>query len=252
VVIGALYPSAQDRFLAEVGALVGPDGQNVIRTVIANASDKPDLRQAAGWIGALILLAAASAVFAQLQSALNRIWGMQNKRYSGIKGFLRRRIFSAGVLLAALFLTAVSFVAQAVLNLLPSSDAMLMKPIWWSVSILLYATLFTMLYRWLPDGRVPWWTAFRGGLITTFMFMLGRALIGIYLSHSDTAGAFGPAGALIVTVLWLYYSTLVFLLSAELLFSVAQQRHWRWAQVAAGTDMGDVGKNAQKELREKK
>jgi len=236
VFIGALYPSAQDRFVAEIGGLVGHDGQKVIQTIIQNASDKPDLRSAAGWIGAILLLVSASAVFGQLQTALNTVWGMTSKKISGWKGFLRRRLFSAGVLLAVLFLTLVSFVAQALLNLIYSSDAVALKAVWWTFSVLLYACLFATLYRWLPDGRVPWTTAFRGGLITTALFIVGRALIGLYLSKSNTAGAYGPAGALIVVLLWVYYSAMVFLLSAQLLHSVALHQHWRWA------DKGDIGR----------
>jgi membrane protein len=238
VFIGALYPSAQDRFIYEIGALVGHDGQKVIQTIIQNASDKPDLRQAAGWIGAIMLLVTASAVFGQLQTALNRVWRMTDKKIHGIRGFLRRRLFSAGVLLAVLFLTLVSFVAQAMLNLIASSEAIALKAVWWTFSVFLYATLFSMLYRWLPDGRVPWTTAFRGGLITTFMFIVGRSLIGMYLSSSDSAGAYGPAGALIVILLWVYYSAMVFLLAAQILYSVAMHRHWRWAEV------GDIGHDA--------
>jgi membrane protein len=248
VFIGALYPSAQDRFVYEVGALVGSDGQKVIQTIIQNASDKPDLRQAAGWIAVIVLVITSSAVFAQLQTALNRVWGMTNKSYSGVRGFLRRRLFSAGVLLAVLFLTLVSFVAQALLNLVASSEAFALKSLWWMFSVLLYACLFTTLYRWLPDGRVPWGTAFRGGLMTTAMFMVGRALIGLYLSSSDTAGAYGPAGALIVILLWVFYSTLVFLLSAELLYSVAHQRQWRWAKI----ESGDIGADKRSRAPRKK
>jgi membrane protein len=240
VLIGTLYPSAQDRFVADVGALTGPQGAKVIRTIVDNASTHPDLGKLAGWIAVVVLLFSASAVFGQLQMALNRVWDMTTASTGGIKTFIRRRVFSAGVLLAVLFLTLVSFVAQALLNLVADSEAILLKTTWWAISVLIYAALFSTLYRWLPDGRVPWWTAFRGGLITTFLFMIGRALIGLYLAHSHTAGAYGPAGALIVLLLWLYYSTLVFLLSAELLYSIARYRDWSWAE------MGHIGTDARK------
>ncbi len=233
VLMGALYPSAQDRFISEVGALVGGDGQKVIAAIVDSASKRPDLRQMAGWIGAAVLVFSASAVFAQLQSALNRIWDMQNRAWSGWRGFLRRRVFSAGVLLAVLFLTIVSFLAQAAINLFGSSEALILKALLWSISFLLYAALFSMLYRWLPDGRVPWSTAFRGGMMTTLMFIIGRALIGLYLGHTDTAGAFGPAGALLAWLLWAFYSSLVFLLSAELLYNIARKRQWHWAAASA-------------------
>jgi membrane protein len=233
VVIGALYPAAQERFLADVGALVGAQGQDVIRAIVDSASERPDLGRMAGWIGAAVLLFGASAVFAQLQFALNRIWGMKNAESKGVLGWLRRRLLSAGVLLSVLFLTIVSFVAQAALNFiaLPAAFA----AVTWVITFLLYAVLFATLYHWLPDGHVPWSTAFRGGLMTTALFMVGRALIGLYLEKSDAAGAFGPAGAVIVWLLWAFYSALIFLFSAELLYALSRQRHWRWAE------SGDIG-----------
>ena len=63
------------------------------------------------------------------------------------------------------------------------------------------------------------------------------ALIGLYLEKSDAAGAFGPAGAVIVWLLWAVYSALIFLFSAELLYAISRQRHWRWAE------SGDIGAN---------
>jgi membrane protein len=232
-VIAALYPSAQERFLAEIGGLVGPQGAQVIRSIVESASERPDLSRLAGWVGGGVLLFGASAVFAQLQLALNRIWGMKSADVKGVLGWLRRRLLSAGVLLAVLFLTIVSFLAQAVLNFvtIPAAFAALA----WVVTFLLYAVLFATLYHWLPDGRVPWGTAFRGGLMTTALFMVGRALIGLYLERSDTAGAFGPAGAVIVWLLWAFYSAVIFLISAELLYAISRHRHWRWAET------GDIG-----------
>lgn len=239
VVLGALYPDAQDKFIASVAALVGRQGQQFIRAIVASANARPDLRQLAGWLGTALLLFGASAVFAQLQLSLDRVWGLQNKAYQGLTGWLHRRLLSAGVLLAVLFLTLVSFVAQAALNMLWLPQAVLVKALWWAASFLLYALLFMALYHWLPDGRVPWWTAFRGGLLTTALFMLGRAAIGLYLSRSNAAGAFGPAGAVVAWLLWAFYSALVFLLSAELLFSIARHRGWRWAE---GGDLAVVAR----------
>lgn len=229
VVIGMLYPSAQEKFIDEVGALVGAEGKNMIRTIVESAAERPDLRQFAGWVGVLVLLFGASAVFAQMQDALNRIWDVQSRALTGLRGFLRRRLLSAGVLLAILFLTIVSFVVQALINLVGSAEETLLKVLWWGLSLLVYGMLFTLLYRYLPDRHIPWGTAWRGGLMTTALFLLGRALIGLYLGHTDTAGAFGSAGALVVWLLWSFYSALVFLLSAELLYSLARRRGWRWA-----------------------
>lgn len=225
-VIGGVYPSAQARFIHEIGALVGPQGQGAIQAIVDSASTHPDLRQWAGWIAVVVLLFGATGVFAQLQTSLNRIWDMQS--LSGLRGFLRRRLLSAGVLLSLLFLTIVSFLVQALLALTPWAGTAALRLVWSAAVFVLYSLLFAALYRWLPDRRIPWWTALRGGAITTLLFSLGRALLGLYLAHSNAAGAFGPAGALIVWLVWAYYSGIVFLFSAELVNSLAHRAHWDW------------------------
>lgn len=235
VLIGALYPSAQERFIANVGALVGGEGAAVVRAIVSSSRERPDLRHLAGWIGVGVLLFGASAVFAQMKLALNRIWSLKNPSYTGPLGWLRRRVMSAGVLLAVLFLTMVSFLLQALINMVELPAAGLLAAVGWIVTFALYAVLFTTLYRWLPDGRVPWSTALRGGLITTALFLAGRGVIGIYLKESDTAGAFGPAGAVVVWLLWAFYTALIFLFAAELLYALAKVRGWRWAEA------GDIG-----------
>ena len=84
-ILGALYPAAQERFIDDVGALVGSDGRQMIRTIVESAADKPDLRKLAGWVGVVVLLGSASAVFAQMQEALNRIWDAQSQALSGLR-----------------------------------------------------------------------------------------------------------------------------------------------------------------------
>jgi membrane protein len=227
-VLGAMYPASQEKFVAEVGALVGTAGEQVIRTIVESAAARPDLRHAAGWIGVALLAFGATTVFAQLQYSLNRIWDMQDRGLSGLWGFVRRRVLSVGVLLALLFLTMISFLVQTAVNSVPMFEAGFLQVVWWMASFGLYTALFAGLYRWLPDRRIPWLTATRGALITAAMFLAGRKLIGVYLGHSQAAGAFGPAGAVVIWLLWAYYTAMTFLFSAELLQALARHRRWGW------------------------
>jgi membrane protein len=227
-VIGTMVPSAQEKFIAEAAGLVGAQGEGVIRSIVESARDQPDLRHAAGWVGIGVLLFGATAVFGQLQFSLNRIWDLENRALKGLAGFIRRRVLSIGLLASVLFLTIVSFLMQAAFNAVPWFQQGPLAIVWFAVSFLLYSALFSALYRWLPDRRIPWLTAIRGGLLTAVLFQVGRYLIGIYLGHSTAAGAFGPAGALVVWLIWAYYSALIFLVSAEILFELAHHRGWEW------------------------
>ena len=54
-----------------------------------------------------------------------------------------------------------------------------------------------------------------GALTTAVLFSVGQIAIGLYLTRSAIASAYGAAGALVVLLLWLYYSAQIFLLGTE-------------------------------------
>ena len=212
-IVGSLHPGSQDAIVSSFSALVGGGGKDLVEQINNEAAAKPDWRQFAGWLSAAILVLSASAVFAQLQNAMNRIWQLENNLGSGLRHFLRRRLFSAGLLLALLFLTIIAQFVQTYVQLvpLPRSGAIISS---WLLTTLVYVGLFSALYRWLPDSRVPWWTVLRGGFVTAILFQIGRWLIVVYLAKTEPGAAFGPASALVVWLLWSFYAALVFLASA--------------------------------------
>jgi membrane protein len=54
-----------------------------------------------------------------------------------------------------------------------------------------------------------------GAVVTAILFTIGKSLIGWYIGSSAVASSFGAASALIVLLLWVYYSAQIFLLGAE-------------------------------------
>ena len=47
------------------------------------------------------------------------------------------------------------------------------------------------------------------------MFTAGKTLIGLYIGRTGVASGFGAAGAVIIVLVWVYYSAQIFLLGAE-------------------------------------
>lgn len=54
-----------------------------------------------------------------------------------------------------------------------------------------------------------------GAVFTSVFFTIGKFLIGLYLGTSSVSSGFGAAGALILILVWVYYSTTIFLFGAE-------------------------------------
>jgi membrane protein len=83
------------------------------------------------------------------------------------------------------------------------------------LSLAVVTVLVAMLYKWLPNAAIAWRDVWIGALTTAVLFSVGQIAIGFYLGRSAIASAYGAAGALVVLLLWLYYSAQIFLLGAE-------------------------------------
>ena len=83
------------------------------------------------------------------------------------------------------------------------------------VSFLLIAVLFAAIYKVLPDRPIQWRDVVVGSAVTSLLFTGGKSLIGWYIGSSAMTSTYGAAGALLVILLWVYYSAQIFLLGAE-------------------------------------
>ena len=151
----------------------------------------------------------ATAVFAQLQDVLNRIFRTDATRLSGMVAWLRKRVFSLGLVFAMGFLLLVSMTVSTALQLAFSRFE-------WVLPALLNAAtwvIYTLVVRAdvsLPAGpRVGWKRAMVGGAVTAVLFVLGRNAIGWYLDRSDPGSAYGSMGALLLALVWIYYASLI-------------------------------------------
>jgi membrane protein len=167
-------------------------------------------------IGFLALLFAASGLFAQLQYALNAIWGVPPPAQRGILAIITSRLLAfvmvigLGLLLVVMTVSSVILSTfSTVLNLahpLPAVDL---------VVVLGLATLvFALIYKLLPDVDVAWRDVWPGALVTAFLFGVARWLLAFFLANANLGSAFDAAGALAVILISIYYLALIFLFGA--------------------------------------
>jgi membrane protein len=175
----------------------------------------------AGGVGLVTLIIGATTVLTEVQYDLDMIWHAPPRRSSGMMAALWSRLLSFGLVVCIGFLflaslvvsTALSALAAHGIAVLPGSPVVLTTAhvLAWGVML---TSGFALLYKWLPNIRLAWHDVLAGAFVTTVLFSIGRLLIGIYLTHT-TASMHGAAGALIILLLWFYYSAQVFLLGAE-------------------------------------
>ena len=218
---GALY--------GQLSQLVGADGAQAIQGILSNSSNMTG-GLVSLLVGILTLLIGATTVFAELQSDIDRIWKVQPPRGAGLLRYLRQRLMSFGVILGVGFLLMVSLVVSAVIAALGSlweqwliGTEILLQLLNFAVGFAMITALFAMIYKLLPSVPIAWSDVWIGAAVTSMLFGLGKALIGLYIGKAAIASSFGAAGTLVVVIVWVYYSAQIFLLGAEFTYEYAQR-----------------------------
>jgi membrane protein len=212
--------AARGALLEEISSLMGRQGGEAIQTMIASAHQQNQ----GGWAGAvglITLVVTASGVFSELQASLNAIWRAK-PRLGTVSRLVRARLASLGLVMTLGFLLLVSLVVSTALSaigpwlagLFPGGQVV-MHVVSFLVSLSLIALLFALIYKVLPDTSLAWRDVTAGAIATAVLVNIGKFLIGLYLGSSSVASSFGAAGAFALLLLWIYYSSQIFLIGAE-------------------------------------
>ena len=214
--------TATDRIVGEMEQMIGAQGANAVRQVIESSRGFGKGIWAMG-VGIVTLVLGATAVFGELQSALNQIWDVKAKPDRGvIMSFMVDRIRSFSIAIGVGFLLLVTLVISALISGLQNYMNNWLPGIPWVwqmanavSSFFVVAILFAMIYKFLPDVVISWRNVWIGAAVTALLFTAGKYAIGIYLGRTATASAFGAAGSLVVLLFWVYYSALISFFGAE-------------------------------------
>ena len=222
-IAGAVFgaDAVRGRIVRQFGGLMGKEQAELVQIVLQKAQQEKT-GGLATVVGIVTLVFGATAVFAQLQASLNRIWEVKPKEGHFLQDFIRKRLLSFAIVVAIGFVLLVSLVVSAGVEALQNyvaarfaGDAVWLE---WANALLsfaLFALLFAMIYRILPDARIPWRDVGLGAVVTSILFVVGKWAIGLYLGRTAVTSAFGAAGSIIVLLLWVYYASFIVLLGAE-------------------------------------
>lgn len=204
----------------QLTSLFGKSTADVLLEAMKSSQDSEGLF--ATVVSVVSLIIGATTVFAALESALEQIWGSRSLAPTGIKGWIRSRLLSFGVILAVGFLLLVSLTLSTALAGLRTVIAerftglvVIAGALDLVVSTALVTGLIALIYRYMPARRLPWRPVLWGALVTAILFYIGRWVISLYLGRSTQPSAFGAAASFAALLLWLYYSAQIFLFGAE-------------------------------------
>jgi membrane protein len=222
--------AAEGALFGELTKLVGPESAGAVQAMLRSASSTRS-GIIATVVGIGTLIAAATAVFSELQAALNLIWKVPAAGNLGVAHFLKSRFLSLCVILVIGFLLLVSLVSSTALmafsdylgRTLPNFSIIL-YPLHHALSFGFTTVFFAVIFKILPDYPVEWQDVWLGAAMTSLLFSVGKHLISLYIGSGNMASSYGAASALIMVFVWVYYSAQIFLLGAEFAKAHGDQR----------------------------
>jgi membrane protein len=174
-------------------------------------------------IGAITLLIGATTVFLEIQDSINMIWKVKVKPELGWAKLIRGRLLSSTLIVTVGFLMMVSLIVNGALMALsdmlthffPVITVVIFNILGIVLSFIITAMLFGVIYKVLPDVKVGWRDVGSGAIFTAVLFTIGRLGMSVYLEKSGAGSPYGAAGALIVILLWIYYTAAILYFGAE-------------------------------------
>ena len=213
---------------ASIKDMLGDTGAKAVQAMLADAG-RPREGMLATLLGIGTLLFAAIGVVIQLKDALNTVWEVGELPGHGVWHFIRSYVASLAAVLALGFLLLVSLVVTAVLASIGKFAVPYMQE--WGlhlvsilVSLSVISLLFAMMFKWLPDAEVDWYDVWLGAIVTAVLFEIGKTAIGFFIGKQGLDSTYGAAASIIVVLHWVYYTSQIILMGAEVTRAFAMHR----------------------------
>jgi membrane protein len=212
----------QNKLFGELNGLLGTSAAAQVQEIVKNITFSGKTKFAL--VASIItLVIGATSVFIEIQDSLNMIWKLKAKPKKGWVAFLKNRLLSSSLIISLGFLMIVTLLVngaiEALMDVLQrkfnSIAEILMYVINLIITFVVITILFGIIFKFLPDAKIKWKHVKTGAIFTAILFMTGRYLIGLYIRQTATESTYGAAGAVVVLLVWIYYSAVILYIGAE-------------------------------------
>lgn len=217
--LGMVFPRrvVGRNMLQHLAGIIGTGTVNDLRVTLRNVRHLATTWYfAAG--GFLFLIFVSTTLFAVIKDSLNQVWNVEVKPKPGFMIVMKQRAQSFAIILLAGLLFMLVLLAESAQALLgkyftelfgsgPVSPQYVISQV---ISLIVVSMWFTVVFRFLPDGKPHWKVAITGGLFTGVLFTGGKLLLGFLLSYSNMQTIYGASTYMALLLLFVFYSAFMF------------------------------------------
>lgn len=197
-----------------------------VRGLIAN-------RRVFGWLGIILLIWSAEFVILAIKDAMNHIFGETQKL-----GFIKTRLLvwvvfliwcavfliSIGLPVAAEILSRFKIVALGIDISYYVAKSITFK---YFLPIVIMIIAVAFIFKIMVGKNIKARHAILGSVIFSVLWEAAKHLFALYLTHFGSFNRmYGSLGAIMIMLLWIFYSAVILLFSAEFIASVKTPRKY--------------------------
>lgn len=209
------------RLFDRLGYILDDDSTGLIRQVLRNIRGV-DHQWYATLISFVFFLFVATTLFNVIKNSMDQIWSIGKKERVGFMFTMKLRARSMIIILLAGILLLVGFLADIIQDFIgtylntaaPTFGKFFLTALNQLLFIAIVMTWFTVLFRFLTNGRPTWVTALRGGILTAILFAIGKYILRILLPLSGIGNIYGTSGSIVLIMLFVFYSSFIFYFGA--------------------------------------
>jgi membrane protein len=214
--------AAEGKIFHQINEFIGNTAAAQIQEILKNIQLSGQTNFALA-ISIVTLIIGATSIFVEIQDSLNMIWKLKSKPKRGWVQFLKNRLISSSLIISLGFLLVVSQIVTGVVEgavgLIGRYFSELAQTLIFILNFvftfIVIVVLFAIVFKFLPDAKIKWKHVRSGAVFTAILFMVGRYLIGLYVQKTGTESTYGAAGAIVILLVWIYYSSVILYLGAE-------------------------------------
>ncbi|MEP7110966.1 MAG: YihY/virulence factor BrkB family protein [Ferruginibacter sp.] len=174
-------------------------------------------------MGFIFLVFVATTLFKVIQSSFNQLWMIRRIGKQSFGMVIRMRLksflvilFTGLLFMASLFAESMQLIfGKYVTELMPGFGILFNRVLSTLLSIITVWAWFTVLFRYLSDGRPGWKGAVSGGLLTSILFSIGKYILGWLLPNSNIGIVYGTSASIVLLLLFVFYSSLILYFGAS-------------------------------------
>lgn len=213
--------------MQQLSGTLGPNSALEIRNILRNIYSVSETWYITAF-GFIFLVFVSTTLFIIIKNSINQLWNIRVKEHPGFNFYLKQRIRSLGIILLGGLLLVIVFVLEGMklfleqkFNYLPSISGFVNELIF----LIITTIWFSIAFRFIADGRPGWRASLVGSFFTALLFTFGKIILKYLLLNSNIGEIYGTSGAILLVMLYIFYSSFIFYFGACFIYTMSDCIH---------------------------